>query len=385
MKKLKIPHIDWLPMLLIAFLLFKLVNNTEMTFGSIISTLYSCVAYFVSGFVVAYLLNPAVRFFEGLIQSKKDTRRTRNVKRGAVIAFVYLLLIGIITVFVVAIIPTIRDGVQEMMDNIPAYTAHVEQWLNDVSGAVNPQLSGTVGAWVEDIFKMFYNWLQELDLSSIGGAVTSGVSSFATSVIRFGFGLIISVYFLFSKERLIISLKKLLFALLGRERADKIIDTGRQINTIFLNFIVSKLLQSLIMLIIGLLVLVPIGVPLAPVIALFIAITNMIPYFGPYIGAVPSIVLVLFYSPIMALWILIYAVGIQILDNAIIGPKIVSDQVGISPLLVIAGVTLGGIFGGILGMFIGVPVVAAIKLVFYDPYIERKLKERNIEIPRGKN
>ena len=76
----------------------------------------------------------------------------------------------------------------------------------------------------------------------------------------------------------------------------------------------------------------------------------------------------------------IYAVGAQILDNTIIGPKIMSDQVGISPLLVIAGVTLGGTFGGILGMFLGVPVIAVIKLVFYDPYIERKLKENDITL-----
>ena len=380
MKKFKIPYLNILPVLLIAFLLFKLVNNTELSIGGVLQTVYGCIACFVSGFVIAYLMNPAMCFFERLIQSKKDTARVQKCKRGGVIAFLYLLFIGIITVFVVAIIPTIRTGVREIMDNIPQYATMIETWLDDFSVSSAPELSGLIEGRVEEGFKFLYNWLQGMDLSYIGGAVTSAVSSSATALMRIGFGMIVSIYFLYSKEALIISVKKLCYALLGQKYAEKLMETGRQINTIFLNFIVSKLLQSLILFIVGLIVLVPIRIPLAPLISLFIAVTNMIPYFGPYIGAIPSILVVLFYSPIMALWVAVYAVGAQILDNTIIGPKIMSDQVGISPLLVIAGVTLGGTFGGILGMFLGVPVIAVLKLVFYDPYIERKLQENHISL-----
>lgn len=380
MKKFKIPYLNLLPMLLIAFLLFKLVNNTELSFGGVFKTLYGCVAYFVSGFVVAYLLNPALSFFEKLILSQKDSQKARKLKRAGVIAFLYLLLIGVVTVFVVAIIPTIREGVAELMLNLPRYTESVERWLESLMGSGDPRISVTIRDWAEDGVQLLYNLLNKLDLSSMGDALTAGVSSVVTALIRFGFGFIISVYYLYSKERLILGIKKLCYAILGKDLAEKTFATGQKINTIFLNFIVSKLLQSLVMFIVGLLVLVPLNIPLAPLVALFIAVTNMIPYFGPYIGAVPSILLVLFFDPVKAFWILVYAVGVQILDNAVIGPKVMSDQVGISPILVIAGVTLGGTFGGVLGMFIGVPIVAVIKLVFYDPYIEKKLRERDIEV-----
>jgi len=378
MKKIKIPYMNVLPVLVIAFFLFKLVYNTELSIGGILRTIYGCIAYFVAGFVVAYLLNPAMVFFEKLISSKRDSAKMQRLKRAGVIAFLYLMLAGVVAIFVVAIIPTIRTGVQEIMDSIPLYTYHLQTWLINMTGETNSQLQGTVEAWIEDGFRVLYNWLQGMDLSSVSDAVTSGVSSFATGIIRFGFGLIISVYYLYSKERLTVSVKKLLYACLGKKHAESLMETGQKINAIFLDFIVSKLLQSLIMFIVGLIVLVPIRVPLAPLLALMMAIFNMIPYFGPFFGGVLSVLLVLFYSPIMALWVLIYAVGIQILDNAVIGPKIMSEQVGISPVLVIAGVTLGGTFGGILGMFLGVPVVAVIKLVFYDPYIERKLQEKDI-------
>ncbi len=381
MKKFKIPYLNLLPILLIAFLLFKLVYNTELTIGSIVTTVYGCVAYFVSGFVVAYLLNPAVNFFEGLIRSKKDSPKMKKLKRAAVIAFVYLLLIGVITIFVVAIIPTIRDAVIKMMDTIPQYADYVENWMLDFSDDVDPQVYSNVENWVDDGFKVLYNWLQKMDISSVSSAVTTGVSSVVVGLIRFGFGFVVSVYFLYSKERLILGVKKLVYALFDKECAEKLFGIGQKIHVIFLNFIVSKLLQSLVMFVLGLVVLVPLQVPYAPLIALFIAITNMIPYFGPFFGAVFCIILVPFDTQklLPAVWVLAYVLGAQVLDNTVIGPKVVSDQVGISPILVIAGVALGGTFGGVLGMFLGVPVVAVAKLVFYDPYIERKLKERKID------
>ncbi|MBQ2696547.1 MAG: AI-2E family transporter [Clostridia bacterium] len=380
MKKFKIPYLNLIPILLIAFLLFKLVNNTQLSITGIVKLVYGCIAYFVTGFALAYLLNPALNFFENLIRSKHDSSKAKAIKRAGVILFIYLLLIGLVTVFVIAVIPTVRNGITEMVEHIPQYVTNIEAWIADFFGVTQPQLTATLNNWVEEGSKFFYNWIKTMDFSSISGAVSSGVSSVATGVIRFGFGIITSIYFLFSKERLILSLKKLVYVLLGQKKAEKVIDTGREINSIFLNYIVSRLLQSAIMFLIGLIVLVPLKIPLAPMIALFIAITNMIPYFGPTIGTVISVLITLLYSPVKALWVLIFALAIQVLDNAIIGPKIVSDQVGISPLWVILGVTLGGAFGGVLGMFIGVPVVATVKLVFYDRFIERKLKEQNIEL-----
>ncbi len=376
MKKIKIPYLNVLPVLLIAFVLFKLVDNTQLSFSGVFSLLYACIAYFVAGFVMAYVLNPAMKFFENLIRSQKDSETACKVKRAGVIAFLYLLLVGILTIFVVAIIPTIRDGINELAANVPRYAENLQRLLIDFSGTIDPQVYDAIETWVENSADMLYDWLSGMDFSAIG----QGVSSFATGVVRLFFGFILSVYFLYSKERLCCAAKRLLYALCSRKLADKIMETAGKINDIFLNFIVSKLLQSLILFMIGLLVLVLLEIPFAPLVALIIALTNMIPYIGPWLGGGVCVITVLFYSPLKALWVLLYILGVQVVDNTIISPKVMSDQMGISPILVIAGVTLGGIFGGILGMFIGVPVVAVVKLVFYDPFIEKRLKEKNIHL-----
>jgi len=380
MKKIKIPYINALPIVIIAAFFVKLIFTTKVSFGSILSTAYDCVAYFVWGFILAYLLHPALRFFENLISSQKDTVKMKKLKRGGTIAFLYLLVLGAVTIFIVAVIPTIRVGINELSDNLPQYAENVENWLKEFSGTADPVWYDMVKNWIESGMQFLYNWLRGLDLSSIGDRVGTAVTTSVTAVIRVVFGMVVSVYFLYSKETLALCAKKLVYALFSERHAERIVETGKKINVIFLNFIVSKLLQSVIMFVVGLAVLVPIGIPLAPLIALFIAVTNMIPYFGPYIGAIPSVILVFFYKPIMALWVILYAIGVQILDNVIISPKIMSDQMGISPLLVIAGVTVGGTLGGILGMFLGVPIIAVLKLVFYDSFIEKRLAQKEIDI-----
>ena len=224
------------------------------------------------------------------------------------------------------------------------------------------------------------NISQEQLAEKIGGVVTNAVSGSAKFVLNFVFGVVVSIYFLHGKEHIITQLKRLIYAICSEERANNIFECGRKINKIFYDFILSKIVQAFVIFILGLVVLAPLGINFAPVISLVLAISNMIPYIGPWIGSVPCVVLLLLYNPIQAVILLAFILGMQILDNVFIGPKITSDRVGISPLLVIAGVAVGGTFGGVIGMFIGVPVIAVLKLVFYDGFVEKRLKEKNLDI-----
>lgn len=379
-KKLKIPYLNIVPVAIILLVLYKIIMNTNISFAGITTLIYSCVAYFVWGFVFAYLLNPALVFFEKLIKREKDSDKIKLLKRGGVIAFIYLLLTGLLALFIIAILPSIRKGISEIIDNIPLYAQSFITHLTDITNSIDPAISKSITETVKGFAETLYSWLNNLlDISTIQNAVDA-VKVPVMGTVRMIFGIVVSIYLLFSKERLISSGKRLAYAVFSESTGAKLITTLSEINRVFMNYLVSKFLQSFIMFIIGLIVLVPLNIPLAPFISFIIAVFNMIPYFGPYIGAIPCILIAWFYAPIKALWVLIYAVGIQLIDNIIVGPKIMSSQVGISPLLVILGVTIGGQLGGVLGMFLGVPVIAVIKLVFYDRFIEKRLSLRNINI-----
>ena len=369
MKKMRVKHLSFLPVIIISFLIFKLITESDISFSGIFSLLYSCFAYFIWGGVIAYLFNPLVTFFDKLIVSKKDSHRIKKAKRIFVISFLYLSFFGLFTLFIVGIIPTISDGIEEITNKIPSYVLYIRNFSDKIAErtAFLP-----LNELLEKALSMLYDFLSEINLLDIYGYTSSVLGGSALAVVRLFFGFSISVYFLYSKENILSEAKKLLHALFSQRTALKISKALMSINEIFSDFLGGKLIESLIMFLLGAVVLWWLNIPLSAFISLIIAVTNIIPYFGPYIGAVPSILITLMFSPVKALWVLIYAVSIQLIDNFIIGPKVMSGHVGISPLLVILGVTVGGELFGILGMFIGVPVVAAIKRVVYDSFIERR-------------
>ncbi|HCL49945.1 MAG TPA: AI-2E family transporter, partial [Clostridiaceae bacterium] len=114
--------------------------------------------------------------------------------------------------------------------------------------------------------------------------------------------------------------------------------------------------------------------PYTAIISMVVGITNMIPYFGPFIGMVFGVIIVIFSSPIMALWVFIFLFLLQQFDGWYLGPKILGDMVGLNPVWIILAVILGGGLFGVAGMFLGVPVIAIIK-IWIDRCIDKKLNK----------
>ena len=83
----------------------------------------------------------------------------------------------------------------------------------------------------------------------------------------------------------------------------------------------------------------------------------------------------LVYSPIKALWVALFILILQQLDGNLIGPKIMGDQVGLSPLWIISAVLIGGSLFGIIGVFLSVPIAAIIKYSL-DKYVHKKIHIR---------
>ena len=381
MKNWKIRYLNVLPVLVIAFLLCKLIFTTNISLSSLFSMLYSCIAYFVYGLAFVYFLNPLLVFIERNIVKKTDNQKKKNIKRGISIAVIYAVVLGFISIFVMNIVPTIVSGLNDFINGLPEYLNNFQNWATDTLRTFNPDLAKNFEGYISNFAMNIYNWIEkEMDMAHVGKTVTTAVSGSAKTVIRVVFGIVISIYFLFGKEELTKHFKRFIYAVFSRERAETIMNYGKAINKIFFDFIISKLLQAFVIFILGLIILVPFDIPLAPLISLLLALTNMIPYIGPWLGGIPSVLLALVFNPIKGLIVLLFIIGMQIVDNLFIGPKIMSDRVGISPLLVIAGVAIGGTFGGIIGMFIGVPLVAVIKLVFYDSFIEQRLGMKNINL-----
>ena len=196
---------------------------------------------------------------------------------------------------------------------------------------------------------------------------------------KFTFGFIVSVYLLKDKETLILNIKKLIYAVLEKEKADSFLKFSNEVNFIFSGFVIGKFIDSLIIGIMCFVGLSMLKIPYALLISLIVGITNMIPYFGPFIGMIPAFFITLFYSPIKALWVLFFIFLLQQFDGFYLGPKILGSSVGLSPLLIILAILIGGGAFGVLGMFLAVPTTAVV-ILLAERLINRKLKEKDIEL-----
>ena len=107
-----------------------------------------------------------------------------------------------------------------------------------------------------------------------------------------------------------------------------------------------------------------------------IGLFNLIPYFGAIVGSCFAGIITVFTGgwP-QALWLGFWALVVQQIDGNIINPRILGSHLKISPILVIFAVTVGGAYFGVIGMFLGVPTLALIKIIVNDT-IEEKIVEK---------
>ena len=153
------------------------------------------------------------------------------------------------------------------------------------------------------------------------------------------------------------------YAFLDTQTANVVISNFRFTHKTFIGFISGKVLDSII---IGLLCFIGttlLNTPYAALISVVVGITNIIPFFGPYLGAIPSIILIFVVDPLHPLncvYFALFILALQQFDGNVLGPKILGDSTGLTGFWVIFAITFfGGLFG-VLGMIVGVPILAVI-------------------------
>ena len=215
------------------------------------------------------------------------------------------------------------------------------------------------------------------------GIVSGGVFNGVFSVVGFFgdllVGVIVSVYFLATKETCAAHARKVVYSLFSEKNVYWVLRGTRKVDRIFSGFVRGKLLDSLI---IGILCFIGCSIldfPYTPLVSVIVGVTNVIPFFGPFLGAIPSTFLILLASPMKAVYFVIFVLALQQLDGNVIGPKILGDKTGLSSLWVIIAILVGGSFFGLAGMFFGVPVCACLySLVTF--IVEALLKKKALPI-----
>ncbi len=363
----KIPYLNLIPIILLTFILFRVVNDIEsLTDG--FSVFISYISSFIWAFGIAYLLNPIMVS----IEKKFHTRRVITL------LVIYTFVLGILFFSITILTPNIGDSIRELTISTPDYISKTQAWIsNNMDKVQLLDKYGVIKYLDKSTSTLMANLSNYLNVG-INAAFLTAVD-FTSSFMKFTLGFVISIYLLKDKEILILNAKKLVYAVLTEEKADSFLKFSNEVNYIFSSFVVGKFIDSVIIALICFVGLSFLNVPYIVLISLIIGITNMIPYFGPLIGMVPAFFITLFYSPISAFWVLVFIIALQQFDGLYLGPKILGNSLGLSPLLIILAILIGGGTFGLLGMFLGAPTLAVI-ILLTDRFINRRLKEKEIQL-----
>ena len=210
-------------------------------------------------------------------------------------------------------------------------------------------------------------------------AETKGILSVFSSVINIFVAIVVSVYLLIERGEIVSFVKKLAGAMFKKRTFKNLGKYFNSTNQIFFKFLSSQFLDAIIIGILATIAMSIMGVKYAPLLGFIIGLFNMIPYFGAIIAVCISVLITIITGGLsQAIWMAIVVIILQQIDANIINPKILGNSLKISPLLVIVAVTLGGAYFGVIGMFLAVPIAAALKIIVLD-YIEFKSKKREAE------
>ncbi len=352
-----------------------IVYKTFDNFGVVIdffAKILELLTPFFIGAGIAFVLKRPCRHIEIMFRKTK-IHFLRKYRRGFAVLSIYAIVIAAIVLIMKAIIPQLVESISRFVDQLPSMLNALAEWINSF-GIYN----------IEDVS---VEKLLESDLFSLNSIMNAfnfqNINKYAKSVMNFGasvvdifLGIIISVYILLERKSI-----KRAFSRFSRTFVPEKIrrNTAYYCKTVanFINrYISCQLLDACIVFVLCLIVLSIMNTEYAALIALMVGSFNLIPYFGAFLAILISALIILVTDGfISALVLVVVLVVLQQVDTNIIQPRLVASSLSIKPLLVILGVVLGGGLFGIIGIFVGVPLVALFKNIFVD-IIDKKQAER---------
>lgn len=331
---------------------------------------------FIMGGVIAFLLNLPMKVIEEKVVKPLCEKNKELSRMTRVISLIYTIIIIsiIIWIFISYIVPQLVNSLTALTNDIPSYIATLQ---NEIIKRVNNfhMLQNTAFdiqamiqkflTYVENIMNMFISNLFNF---------TIGITNFFMNLFL---GIIISMYILLSKEKLILQFKKLIYAFLNKEKCENILYILKLTNNKFSRFILGQSIDGIILGTVFSIVFTLLDIPFALLISIMIPILNFIPIFGTYVGIGISSFIILMVEPSSVLLFLVLVFTIQQLDGKFIYPVVVGNSLGLSPLWILLAIVVGGNLFGVVGMILGMPLVSVIYELSAKSINER-IKKKNI-------
>ncbi len=310
--------------------------------------------------IIAFIINPAVNKLE----EKKLTRG-----QGTLLVYLSILLIFIILGFIV--VPKIHSEGKKFIVNLPDNFKFLMTKIEDIfnnfktdNTGINSSIAdfeNTIQKAIGTFQKNIVSWLTNI-FSSIQGGFSKMVGAVLVPIITF--------YFVVDKDKI---LKRVNDRIPDKYR-DDFLYLYNNINIAMHDIVRGRFIMAVFVGIATMIMLFILRIEFAVVIGVITMIADIIPYFGPFLGFLPALLFALMQSPIKAIWVSVFFVFIQWIENNIVGPKVLGSSTGLHPLVILLSIIVGGGMFGVWGMILAVPVVAIILIV--KDFAKQKVKNK---------
>lgn len=304
---------------------------------------------YVSG-IFAIGFSPIVRWIERQRVLPIGTR----LPRWLAILVLYLFILSAIGGICAAIFPPLVAQAREFWDNMPRLLEQGQTFLID-RGLLQRQLS-----------------MQEL-LQRAPGAGGDTVNRVIGAAWGFFGGLMGLVTILILTFYLLVEaddIRSWFLRMFPRGRRAQVAKASAEATVKVSAWLNGQLLLATIIGLTAAIGLWVLGVPYFYVLALIAAVGEMIPIIGPILAAIPAVAVAASVSGQQALFVAIFFLLQQQLENHVLVPKIMERQVGISPAIVIVALLIGGSLLGVMGAILAVPTAAIIQVIYLE--LERR-------------
>lgn len=292
--------------------------------------------------IIAITLSPLVDFF---VKKKMNSILAISIS----LVLVSAIFIGLIVLLSAQLndftnaLPALLDRFYEALNNIVLWAS---KYLNISTEKINGYIVQTKTEIVNN------------SGAAIGGTLNTILRSFSAIVL-------IPVYvfmILFYRPMLLDFIRKLF----GKKNLEKVNEILSLTKSIIQRYLIALLIETAIIAVLNSVGLLIIGIKYAIVLGIIGALLNLIPYIGGLIAIVLYIIVALLTkdSILSVFYVLVLYSVIQLIDNNLIVPKLVGAKVKINALVAIVGVIVGGALWGISGMFLSIPIIAILKIVF---------------------
>ena len=340
-----------------------------------VSFLLSTLAPFFVGGALAFIQMPIDRRLSALLRKtlfrkKPEAKAVRMISALACLVLLFLM----ICLFFYIVLPQIYSSMDGLIRQITRFVNENDSVINETLkkiGLVNGNADPLNSAW-QNILSYASNYI---------GLVPTVLQTSYNLIYQFFFclflGLIVSFYLLLDRERLARQGRKFCYAVMRRDICNQFLYWMRQANRTFAGFTTGKIIESLIVGAVCYIFMLIAGLEYSVLISVLIGVTNILPFFGPMIGAILSILILLIVNPSSALKCGIFILILQQVDGNILGPKILGDYTGISPLMSMVAIIVGSALFGFVGLLISVPVCAVLVALF-KTLMDRRLQARGL-------